>query len=815
MKKLIIATRGSRLALAQTDIVCGLLKKENIDYEIKVVHSKGDHNQKEALSKIGGNGLFIRSLETELMEGNADIAVHSAKDLPYDLEEGLVIGGVPKRGDARDCLVTLKGAEPEQPMVIGTGSPRRISELKQLFPKAVFENLRGNVDTRLRKLSEGRYTAIVVAAAALDRLDLDFQEYDIRRLDIRECIPAVCQGMIAVECREKDREIVELLDRISDPVTKLRFGIERYLFSRMKADCTLPVGAHAEIDGEEVRISAMFRGKKCERTGKVKNHKSVCDDIVRELTGNRSGKVTLVGAGCGEGLITLKGLDAVSNADVIVYDDLLAVEVLSRIPQKTKRIYVGKRSGKHSLPQEEINRILIREAQEGNNVVRLKGGDSFVFGRGGEEILALMEENIRHEVIPGVTSCVAVPERFGIPVTHRGVARSFTVVTGHTMEDGEIRVDWENLAKNPGTLVFLMGIKNLREICGKLMEYGKPKDTPVSILSKAYCKEEQRFDGKLSDIADVCEGKALTPGIIVIGQVAGMDLRCKTDYSNVVDQEHLIDSYCNEDKEYSAKCDSDVNCDDAADKVCDTGRSDAEKKTITVTGTERFVNIQCKALEKLEAKLVPMTTMEVRFLFDKMPKSFEDYSWIVFTSRNGIEAFFSYLMESQIDLRSIMKLKFACIGSGTDEDLRVHGIHADFVPSEYTAEVLGRELAEHLGKNDRCLLLRAEISSEALSEELKKGGISFDEVPIYKTLVNEKLAGDGKKQVDSDYVIFGSGRGVEAFFTFCSLSDGTVPVCIGPSTAKKLREHYDGEFLMAGEYTAGGISEVILKDMEL
>ena len=768
MKKLIIATRGSRLALAQTDIVCGLLKKENIDYEIKVVHSKGDHNQKDALSKIGGNGLFIRSLETELMEGNADIAVHSAKDLPYDLGEGLVIGGVPKRGDARDCLVTLKGAGPEQPMVIGTGSPRRISELEQLFPKAVFENLRGNVDTRLRKLSEGRYTAIVVAAAALDRLDLDFQEYDIRRLDIRECIPAVCQGMIAVECREKDREIVELLDRISDPVTKLRFGIERYLFSRMKADCTLPVGAHAEIDGEEVRISAMFRGKKCERTGKVKNHKSVCDDMVRELTGNRSGKVTLVGAGCGEGLITLKGLDAVSNADVIVYDDLLAVEVLSRIPQKTKRIYVGKRSGKHSLPQEEINRILIREAQEGNNVVRLKGGDSFVFGRGGEEILALMEENIRHEVIPGVTSCVAVPERFGIPVTHRGVARSFTVVTGHTMKDGEIRVDWENLAKNPGTLVFLMGIKNLREICGKLMEYGKPEDTPVSVLSKAYCKEEQRFDGKLSDIADVCEGKALTPGIIVIGPVAGMDLR-----------------------------------------------SDAEKKTITVTGTERFVNIQCKALENLEAKLVPMTTMEVRFLFDKMPKNFEDYSWIVFTSRNGIEAFFSYLMESQIDLRSIMKLKFACIGSGTDEDLRVHGIHADFVPSEYTAEVLGRELAEHLGKNDRCLLLRAEISSEALSEELKKGGINFDEVPIYRTLVNEKLAGDGKKQVDSDYVIFGSGRGVEAFFTFCSLSDGTVPVCIGPSTAKKLREHYDGEFLMAGEYTAGGISEVILKDMEL
>ncbi|SEA65747.1 hydroxymethylbilane synthase [Oribacterium sp. KHPX15] len=767
MKKLIIATRGSKLALAQTDIVCELLKKQNIDYEIKVVHSKGDHNQKDALSKIGGNGLFIRSLETELIEGNADIAVHSAKDLPYDLEEGLVIGGVPKRGEARDCLVTLKGAEPEQPMVIGTGSPRRISELKQLYPEAVFENLRGNVDTRLRKLSEGQYTAIVVAAAALDRLDLDLQEYDIRRLDIRECIPAVCQGMIAVECREKDKEIVELLDRISDPVTKLRFGIERYLFSRMKADCTLPIGAHAEINGKEVRISAMFRGRRCERTCKVKDHMIICEDMAKELTGNCTGKVTLVGAGCGEGLITLKGLEAISEADVVVYDDLLAGEVLSRIPQKAKRIYVGKRSEKHSLPQEEINRILIREAQEGNNVVRLKGGDSFVFGRGGEEILALMEENIRHEVIPGVTSCVAVPERFGIPVTHRGVARSFTVVTGHTMEDGEIKVAWKNLAKNPGTLVFLMGIKNLREICGKLIEFGKPEDTPVSVLAKAYSSEEQRLDGKLSDIADVCEGKALTPGIIVIGPVAGMDLR-----------------------------------------------SDAEKKTITVTGTERFVNIQCKALENLEAKLVPMTTMEVRFLFDKMPKNFEDYSWIVFTSRNGIEAFFSYLMESQIDLRSIMKLKFACIGSGTVEDLRAHGFHTDFVPSEYTAEVLGRELAEHLGKNDRCLLLRAEISSEALSEELEKGGIDFEDVPIYRTLISDELAGDIKKKVDSDYVIFGSGRGVEAFFTFCSLSDGTVPVCIGPSTAKKLKEHYDGDFLMAGEYTAGGISEVILKDMK-
>ena len=773
MKKLIIATRGSRLALAQTDIVCELLKKEKIDYEIKVVHSKGDHNQKDALSQIGGNGLFIRSLETELMEGNADIAVHSAKDLPYDLGEGLMIGGVAKRGDARDCLVTLKGAEPEQKMVIGTGSPRRISELKSIFPEAVFENLRGNVDTRLRKLSEGQFTAIVVAAAALDRLELDLRDYYIRRLDIEECIPAVCQGMIAVECRVKDKEIVELLERISDPVTKLRFGIERYLFSKMKADCTLPIGAHAEICGEEVRISAMFRGQRCERVGKVKDHKVICDDMVKELAGNRSGKVTLVGAGCGEGLITLKGLSVISEADVIVYDDLLAGEVLSRIPQKTKRIYVGKRSGRHSLPQEEINRILIREAQEGNNVVRLKGGDSFVFGRGGEEILALMEEGITHEVIPGVTSCVAVPEKFGIPVTHRGIARSFTVVTGHTMEDGEIRVDWENLAKNPGTLVFLMGIKNLREICGKLVEYGKPDDTPVSVLSKAYSKEEQRLDGKLFDIADVCEGKALTPGIIVVGPVAGMDLRFKEDSS-----------------------------------------TDVKKKTITATGTERFVGIQCQALADLDVSLVPVTTMEVEFTYDKMPKSFEDFSWIVFTSRNGIEAFFSFFKERQLDLRELMKLKFACIGSGTDEDLRAHGFHADFVPSEYTAEVLGRELAEHLGEKDRCLLLRAEISSEALSGELKKSGIEFEEVTIYRTEIPEKLSEKNRKRVDTDYAVFGSGRGVEAFFNIWTLSDATVPVCIGPSTAKKLKEHYDGEFLMAKEFTAWGVRKVILNSIK-
>ena len=217
--------------------------------------------------------------------------------------------------------------------------------------------------------------------------------------------------------------------------------------------------------------------------------------------------VTFIGAGPGPGLITVRGLEALRRADVILYDDLLDSDLLSDPAlESAEKIFVGKRSGAHSVPQEETTALLISKANEGKRVARLKGGDSFVFGRGGEEALALQAAGIPFELVPGVSSAVAVPEDFGIPVTHRGKARSFTVVTGHTAADPTAKEEnYEALAKLEGTLVFLMGLRNLAQICGELIENGKSPETPASVLSKGFAADAVRYDGTLETISTVAK----------------------------------------------------------------------------------------------------------------------------------------------------------------------------------------------------------------------------------------------------------------------------------------------------------------------
>ena len=235
--------------------------------------------------------------------------------------------------------------------------------------------------------------------------------------------------------------------------------------------------------------------------------------------------VTFIGAGPGPGLITVRGLEALRRADVILYDDLLDEDLLSDPAlESAEKIFVGKRSGAHSVPQEETTALLISKANEGKRVARLKGGDSFVFGRGGEEALALQAAGIPFELVPGVSSAIAVPEDFGIPVTHRGTSRSFTVVTGHTAADpNATEENYEALAKLEGTLVFLMGLSNLSQICGNLIDNGKPPETPASVLSKGFAADAVRYDGTLETISTVAKD-AKTPAILVVGDVASFHL---------------------------------------------------------------------------------------------------------------------------------------------------------------------------------------------------------------------------------------------------------------------------------------------------
>lgn len=486
----------------------------------------------------------------------------------------------------------------------------------------------------------------------------------------------------------------------------------------------------------------------------------------------KNGAVTLVGAGCGKELITAAGIKALRKAECVIYDDLIDDELLELPESKECRyIYVGKRSGRHSFSQEVINELIINAAKEGYETVRLKGGDSFVFGRGGEELLTLKKAGIECSIIPGVSSCIAVPESVGIPVTHRKLAQSFTVVTGHTA-DGESE-NYEALAALKGTLVFLMGIKSISGICDRLIECGKAPETPAAVISRGFTEHARRVDGSLGDIA----GKARyaeTPGILVVGETAGFKL--------------------------------------LGDNGNRSNKNNLSGRRILVTGTESFTSRLKSMLSESGAVCEKHPTVKIVPQNDNVPSDFSDYDWIVFTSANGVKVFFDWLYIGDSDIRAVSNLHFACIGNGTKAELRKHGIKADFVPSEFTAQCLGRELGRLMNKWQKALILRAENGSKFLTKELEKAGVSFEDVHIYKTepVCNDVYGGS------YDYIVFGSAGGVKAWDE-CRCKKGNYygkAVCIGEYTAAAYRELIGDEPIIAKEASADGIIKAIVEDIK-
>ena len=279
MRTLKLATRASRLALAQAGLVQSALEALGQTVELVEVTTRGDRDRKSPLVSIGGQGLFVREVERCLLDGTADLAVHSGKDLPYELAEGLLIAGVPKAASPCDVLAARK----DIPLrTVGTGSPRRVLECRQLLPDAAFREIRGNVDTRLRKLRDGDYDAVVLAEAGLQRLGVDLSDLDVRVLSPDECLPAPCQGILAVECREDDGELIALLEQITDPMTRARFDAERKLFCLLQADCSVPLGVHCAVSDNTYTLSALFGDRKAVRTGT--DIDTLCEEIRQELT---------------------------------------------------------------------------------------------------------------------------------------------------------------------------------------------------------------------------------------------------------------------------------------------------------------------------------------------------------------------------------------------------------------------------------------------------------------------------------------------------------------------------------------------------
>ena len=774
----ILATRGSALAVAQAHIVEKLLEKKGIRVEIRTVSTGGDRDRTRPLSEIGGKGLFVKEVERELLEGRADIAVHSGKDLPYELAEGTVIAGVPAAESSSDCLLTRKGEElPERPR-IGTGSPRRIVQCRKFLPDAEYVSIRGNVDTRLRKLREGEYDGILLAKAGLNRLHCDVSDLEMREFRPEEFLPAACQGILAVQCREEDTEVREILKGISDPATAQRLEAERYMLRLTGADCSQSVGAHASLEGDRLTMRVLLGEKEAQGSAPYEEYKELCEGLFLKVqdeeqtqdeaqstgktakqAGTAVGSVTLVGAGCGKDLITVKGLKALRQAEVILYDDLLDPGLLAEARPDAEILYVGKRSGKHSEKQERIQELLIEKAREGKRVVRLKGGDSYVFGRGGEEILALKEAGIPCMVIPGVTSAVAVPGHAGIPVTHRGIAQSVTIITGHSATEKE--ENFAALAGLDGTLVFLMGLQNAAHIADKLMQNGKAPGTPAAIISRGFSAEEKRINGTLGDIGEKAK-QAETPAILVIGPTAGFHLE-------------------------------------------PTLKKPLEGVSATLVGTDRFIRKLAGLLEEAGAETALCPVLRIQTVPENIPGDLTGYRWAVFTSAQGVLSFFAEREKRGLDIRSLAHLRFACIGEGTSEKLRKHGILTDLEPEEFTARALGQALAAE-NVQDVCIL-RAENGSPDLTEELDKAGIAYTDAKIYRTEADpDAFAG---LHGESTYTVFASGNGVRQYFAVCTLPEDTVPVCIGPSTEKVFRQLSSRECLTADPHTAAGIVQLI------
>lgn len=489
--------------------------------------------------------------------------------------------------------------------------------------------------------------------------------------------------------------------------------------------------------------------------------------------GEMKGRVFLVGAGCGRAdLITVRGLSLLQNCDAVVYDDLIAPELLDAVPPGAQRIYMGKRRGRHSARQEVICDTLIALAREGKNVVRLKGGDPFVFGRGGEEMLALAAAGIPCEEVPGISSAIAIPAMAGIPVTHRGLSRSVHIITAHTAGTGDgLPASFDQLAKLPGTLVFLMGLHQLPRIAQRLLCAGMDGSTPAAVISGHHASSPTAVRGTLADIAD--RAAALRPpAVIVVGAAAALALTC-------------------------------------------TLSRPLQGVRVGLTGTAAVTDRLAGSLRARGAEvfLAERSLVKERPLqFDLQALCDRKIHWVVFTSSNGVRIFFQHLRRLSMDLRRLSGCRFAVIGAATAKTLAGCGIQADLCPPVYTSAALTASLLDAVRPGEEILLFRSSLGSRPLFQALSERFCAQD-IPLYDLTSDPCIAVTAKDQIPSaDYLTFSSASGVELFFAAHSAVPAeTVCVCIGEVTAAALRERYGRPFLMAERISAEGITEAILR----
>ncbi len=493
-------------------------------------------------------------------------------------------------------------------------------------------------------------------------------------------------------------------------------------------------------------------------------------------------RVFLVGAGPGDpGLATVRAVRCLERADVVLYDRLVDPALLEHAPPGAELVYVGKRSAEHTVPQPGINELIVEYAQRGLLVVRLKGGDPFVFGRGGEEALALREAGIPFEVVPGVSSGYGVPAYAGIPVTHRGLTSHVTFVTGHEDPDKQAaEIDWDRLASDVGTLVVFMGVKNLPTVVEELKKRGRSGDTPIALIRYGTMPAQRTVVGVLDDIVEkVAAAKLRPPAITVIGDVVSL-----REQLTWYEHRPLFG------------------------------------KRVVVTRPRSQAGAQLQALRDLGAHAIAFPTIRIEPIeaspeIDAMVAAVHTYDLIVLTSVNGVHCFFDRLQDKGRDARSLHGATIVAIGPKTAAACRARSVRPDVVPTDFVAEGVLEALAGRDLAGARILIPRAREAREVLPEAFVGAGATVDVVPVYDTLPEDHSPEEIVRVLDADYVTFTSGSTVTNFVEVMRRSghgDALPKVkaaSIGPVTSAAVREAGLHFVLEAEESTVDGLMEAL------
>lgn len=719
-----IGSRGSLLALIQAELVKEILQEEGLDVKIIKISTKGDRIRDRKIDQINSKGVFVKEIEQALLEKKIDIAVHSLKDMPSNIDEKLIFAPALKAEDPRDVFVgkeIFKKMDDLNNALVGTGSNRRICQGINYFLNIKFRPIRGNVETRIGKIEKENLDGVILAKAGLIRAGLDKKiNFD---LDPHIFVPSPCQGILGIEIRKEDENLFEIFKKHSHRNSQIRMEAERAFQKELGADCSTPMGIFTEIDNEKITLTGAFAFSKNEKmiyesvSGKISDRIKLGKNLAKKLKRKSYKKIILAGAGIGPAdNITIAVKKALDQADAIIYDRLLNQEILE--PYRNKDLYyVGKSMGDHILSQDEINKLMVDLAKSGKKVVRLKGGDPYVFGRGSEEALFIKENGLEFETLPGLTSGIVCLNTAGIPPTHRDVATSISFITGHRSKNKN--EDFKKYAKLPGSLVFYMGLKNLPNIIKDLIDGGMKKDKKIAIISNGSSPKQKVYTSTIEKVLEEIDlEKIKRPAIIVISDTIGL-----REYLNYF-----------ENKNFARKI--------ALTRDYESGIKD--KKKLEVMGFDVVIIPTIKIVEKN---------------LDILEEKFKDFSYdyLVFTSKNAVKIFFDKLIENH-DIRDIGKVKIAAIGEKTKKEIEKYNLKVDIVPRNFVGENLLDEMGKFVKKDDKIFFPHSNLSRKKIIDGLDNIGI-LDEVEIYDNIKEEKLDQD----FDFDEIIFTSSSCVNNF----------------------------------------------------